>query len=122
MGVSALVKNILHQAGIESRRFSLQWASAAEAPRFIKLVTTFTDQIREIGPLGQSEGLVPAEARERVGQAVALLKDARFRIRFGKIARSLRQMGGGATEERIAGLIDQELGRAIAAGLEINRV
>lgn len=121
MGVSALIKTILHQAGIESRRFSLQWASAAEAPRFVKLVTAFTDQIREIGPLGQPEGLVPAEARERVERAVALVKDVRFRIGFGKIAGSLRQMGDGATEERIAGLIDQELGRAIAAGLGINR-
>ena len=49
MGVSALVKKVLKDVGIREERYSLQWASAAEAPRFVQLITKFTNQIKEIG-------------------------------------------------------------------------
>ena len=54
MGVSALVKKVLAEVGINPDRFGLQWASAAEAPRFVKLITDFTMKTKELGPIGES--------------------------------------------------------------------
>jgi F420-non-reducing hydrogenase iron-sulfur subunit len=44
------VKIVLETIGIDSRRFSIEWCSSAEAPRFAHLVTAFTEQIRKLGP------------------------------------------------------------------------
>ncbi len=36
--------------GLEPERFSIEWVSSAEAPRFAALVTEFTEKIRQLGP------------------------------------------------------------------------
>ena len=41
MGVDALVRKVLDDVGIRKERYDLEWASAAEAPRFVKLITDF---------------------------------------------------------------------------------
>jgi F420-non-reducing hydrogenase iron-sulfur subunit len=41
---------ILADAGIDPERFTIDWVSSAEAPRFAMLVTRFTEKIRALGP------------------------------------------------------------------------
>jgi len=41
---------MLEDFGIEADRFRLEWVSAAEGPRFAKVVTEFTEQVRKLGP------------------------------------------------------------------------
>ncbi len=36
--------------GLNPERFTIEWVSAAEAPRFAQLVTQFVEKIKEIGP------------------------------------------------------------------------
>jgi len=36
--------------GINPERFTIEWVSSAEAPRFAQLVTQFVEKIKEIGP------------------------------------------------------------------------
>jgi F420-non-reducing hydrogenase iron-sulfur subunit len=52
-----LARSLIKLLGIESERLRLEWISAAEGARFAKVVTEFTDQIRELGanplPKGQ---------------------------------------------------------------------
>ncbi len=36
--------------GIDPARFSIEWVSSAEAPRFAEVVTKFTQTIRDLGP------------------------------------------------------------------------
>ncbi|GAB6887928.1 hypothetical protein JCM13304A_14260 [Desulfothermus okinawensis JCM 13304] len=36
--------------GINPDRFTIEWVSSAEAPRFAKLVTEFVEKIKGIGP------------------------------------------------------------------------
>ncbi len=45
-----LLRQLLEYTGIDSRRLRLEWVSAAEAPRFVQVVSEFTEQIRELGP------------------------------------------------------------------------
>jgi len=49
-----VANRILEHIGINSQRLLLEWVSAAEGPRFAEVVTTFTNQIREIGPLSSN--------------------------------------------------------------------
>ena len=44
-----MIRTVLEDSGIDPRRFSLEWVSSAEAPRFAELVTNFTESIRDLG-------------------------------------------------------------------------
>ena len=44
------VKLMLEDFGIEQDRFALEWISAAEGPRFARVMTDFTEQVRRVGP------------------------------------------------------------------------
>ena len=46
-----LMVEALHILGWELDRFRLEWISASEGKRFAQIMTEFTDQIRELGPL-----------------------------------------------------------------------
>ena len=41
---------VLDSLGIDPDRFTIEWVSSAEAPRFAEAVTSFTEKIRELGP------------------------------------------------------------------------
>lgn len=69
----ALLKRTLKQFGLEDERVRLEWASAAEGPKFAATVTEMTEAIRKLGPLnwkklaasnGHVEPAVESEAKE----------------------------------------------------------
>jgi len=117
MGVNGLVQKVLTEIGINPDRFSLQWASAAEAPRFVKLITEFTQQVKQLGPLGQAEGIEPDEMRARIDKALALVSDRKLRVAFGNVTKTLRKEGNKVTGEMIATLVDEKLSKTISSGL-----
>jgi F420-non-reducing hydrogenase iron-sulfur subunit len=47
----ALLKRTLNQFGLEDERVRLEWASAAEGPKFAATVAEMTETIRKLGPL-----------------------------------------------------------------------
>lgn len=117
MGVSALVKKVLVEVGIKPERFGLQWASAAEAPRFVKLITDFTLKMKELGPIGQAEGLTPEDLQIRISKALALVSDRKLRIALGNATKTIRKEAN-FTQEFITSVIEDKLGKTITAGLE----
>ena len=50
MARAQVIKIILQDLGIDPRRFTIEWVSSAEAPRFAEVVTRFTEQIEALGP------------------------------------------------------------------------
>ena len=116
MGMDALVSNVLKEIGVNPERFSLQWASAAEAPRFVKLITEFTDKIKELGPLGQSEGIEPDEMKARLDKALDAVSSRKVRMVFGNTTKSIRKEGI-FTPEYINGVIEEKLSKAITGAL-----
>jgi hypothetical protein len=116
MGMNALVFNVLKEVGINPARFSLQWASAAEAPRFVKLITKFTGKIKELGPLGESEGIDPDELQGRLEKGLAAVSSRKVRMVYGNTAKSIRKEGI-FTQEYINGVIEEKLSKAIAGAL-----
>ncbi len=77
--------------GVDPRRYNLKWASAAEAPRFVKLITEFTNTVKELGPLGQAEGIDPEELQGRIAKALAAVESKKVRMTFGTATKSLRK-------------------------------
>ena len=49
-----LHKILIKQLGIDDNRVRLEWVSASEGKRFADLVTEFTNEIKELGPLKHS--------------------------------------------------------------------
>ena len=91
MGVDALVRKVLEDVGIRKERYDLQWASAAEAPRFVRLITEFTEQMRELGPLGEAEGMSKEEIKDRLQKALDVVSDQKVRVSFGNAAKAVRK-------------------------------
>jgi F420-non-reducing hydrogenase iron-sulfur subunit len=52
---------VLEDFGIDPQRFAIEWVSSAEAPRFAKVVTHFTETVRRLGPAS------PAGIQKAVG-------------------------------------------------------
>jgi len=111
-----LVTNVLKGIGVNPDRFSLQWASAAEAPRFVKLITEFTGKIKELGPLGQAEGIEPDEMKVRLDKALAAVNSRKVRMVFGMTTKSIRKEGI-FTSEYINGVIEEKMTKSITGAL-----
>ena len=116
MGMNALVVNVLTEIGINPDRFSLKWASAAEAPRFVKLITEFTGKIKELGPLGESEGIAPDELQAKLEKGLSAVSSRKVRMVYGNTAKSIRKEAI-FTQEYINGVIEEKLSKAIAGAL-----
>jgi len=44
------IRLMLEDFGLEPERFSLEWVSASEGPRFAEVVTKVVERVRELGP------------------------------------------------------------------------
>jgi DNA-binding transcriptional ArsR family regulator len=81
--IGAAEKLIAH-IGIDPQRLSLQWVSAAEAPRYVEIVTNFTEKIRSLGPLGVSEGIERDTLSSKLNAAKRFSQHEKFRWILGK--------------------------------------
>jgi coenzyme F420-reducing hydrogenase delta subunit len=59
--------------GLDADRFMLDWVSAGEGERFASLVSTFTDRVRALGPLG-------SELAGSLGEGEALEQELQLRL------------------------------------------
>ncbi len=118
MGMKALVHKVLREIGIREERLNLQWASAAEAPLFVRQITDFTRQMKELGPLGEAEGLSPEELKERLAKGLAVVSDRNVRVSYGNAAKAVRKDGIWTSEhidEIIISKTAKSLDKALAA-------
>ncbi len=116
MGVDALVKKVLREIGVDERRYNLQWASAAEAPRFVKLITEFTAQVRELGPLGHIEGIDPEEIKVRINKALAAVESRKVRTGLGMATKAMRKDNIRDRDEIFA-TIEKKMDKSVSAAL-----
>ncbi|MDA8160990.1 MAG: hydrogenase iron-sulfur subunit [Desulfobacteraceae bacterium] len=111
---AALVHEVLARFGVSNQRFLIDWASAAEGPNFVKIITAFTRQVAELGPLGATEGLAADDLRRRLALAAA---EARGRkLRTGLINASREMMKSrDFSRDSIATLVREKCGKALDA-------
>jgi F420-non-reducing hydrogenase iron-sulfur subunit len=90
MVTAHVIRKILTTVGIRLERFVLDWASAAEAPLFVNLITRFTRQVKELGPLGAAEAIATEELLHNISAAKTAVQDIKLRTRLGKLSHDLR--------------------------------
>ncbi|MGQ9602876.1 MAG: hydrogenase iron-sulfur subunit [bacterium] len=76
LGRYYILSKMLGQFGIEKQRFQLHWISAAEAKRFVDVITKVTEEIRSLGPLRWNQmlkqvDLEPEELKRHLEEVVA---------------------------------------------------
>ena len=104
-------------AGVKPERLALNWASAAEASLFVELITKFTSLLKELGPLGEAEGISRKELKLKLLAARSAVESVRLRTRFAKLAQELRQGNGYAPdviEAKMAKKVNDAIIREIA--------
>lgn len=107
---------ILRQAGINPERFVLDWASAAEAPLYVKLITKFIQKIKTLGHLGLNEGKTREEIEINLAAARAAVESVRLRTRIAKTVQDMRKINDyspSAVESKIAEKLDAAIIREI---------
>ncbi len=88
-----LGRRILEDLKVNPDRLSLEWVSAAEAPRFVKVITEFTERVRDLGPLGSSEGLDLDNLKIKLKAAKMALEGRRLRMVFARQAKYKKHEG-----------------------------
>lgn len=112
MITAEFARKILTKIGINSDRLALEWASAAEAPRFVQLITGFTSKIKSLGPLGETEGVTVDELRIKLLAARGALEEAKLRTGFGNLTKGFRKEGD-YSEQAIKDKIEEKLTKTI---------
>jgi coenzyme F420-reducing hydrogenase delta subunit len=83
-------RKLLERIGINPKRLRLEWISASEGTRYAEVMNDFGKQLKEMGPLGESEGLDAETLKLNLMAVTKLLPYAklvereRLRVRFDK--------------------------------------
>ena len=102
---SHVTRKVIEAAGVRPERLALEWASAAEASLYVELITKFTNQIKELGPLGEPEGISREELTLKLSAAKSAVQSVKLRTRFAKLTLDVRDEGehvGEVIEARMA--------------------
>ena len=83
-----LGKKLLEYIGVNPDRLRLEWISASEGMRYAEIMNDFGKQLKQIGPLGKSEGIsdsalkLKLEAVSKLLPYAKLVERERLRVRF----------------------------------------
>ncbi|MEW6220689.1 MAG: hydrogenase iron-sulfur subunit [Thermodesulfobacteriota bacterium] len=110
---AALVHETLVRLGVKGDRFLLDWASAAEGPSFVKIITRFTGQVTALGPLGEAEGIDAVALRGRLALATEAARGRKIRTGLIHAARDMMRRRD-FSRSTIAGLVAGRCQKALA--------
>jgi len=83
-----LCKKLLRHIGINPERLRLEWVSASQGIRFAEIMTDLAKKLKEIGPLGISEGIAEKDLKLKLEAAktlvpyIKLVERERLRVHF----------------------------------------
>ncbi len=87
-----LGRKLLEQIGVNPLRLRLEWTASSEGARYAEIMNDFGRQLRELGPLGASEGIdreqlkLKLQAVSRLVPYIKLVERERLRMRFATAA------------------------------------
>lgn len=85
-------RQVFKEIGLNPDRMALEWASAAEGPRFVELITNYVARIRSIGPLGGFEGEASKDVLERrLEAALRAAETPKVRTAYGNLAKKMHE-------------------------------
>ena len=98
-------RQVLRMCGIDPGRLSLEWASAAEGPQFVRIITDFCNKIKEMGPVGLAEQeRGPEDVRKNLEAALKAAGNTKVRTAFGTLARSMYKAGDYSRQSIVEGV------------------
>jgi ferredoxin len=68
-----LLKRVMEHIGLNPERLKIEFMSAADAGVFVEGVNAFVRQVKELGPLGQGEGIDRQDLKQRLGEISKLV-------------------------------------------------
>jgi ferredoxin len=68
-----LCRKLLEHKGVDPKRLRIEWISAAEGNRFAEIMSDFTEQLRELGPLGSDNGSSNGELAAELEEVAKLV-------------------------------------------------
>ena len=68
-----LSRRIMEHIGLNPERLSIEFMSGAESTLFVETVNGFVQQVKELGPLGRSEGIDRETLRSKLEQVTKLV-------------------------------------------------
>jgi coenzyme F420-reducing hydrogenase delta subunit len=71
--LSKICRKLLCDIGINPERFRLEWVSAGEGIRFAEIMNAFSKRVKELGPLGTSEGLDKDDLQFKLASVARLI-------------------------------------------------
>jgi NADH-quinone oxidoreductase subunit E len=86
LSIMHLCRKLLEHIGVNPERLRLEWVSASEGIRFAEIMTDFTKKLKELGPLGTSEGIdenglkFKLEAVTKLIPYIKLVQSERLRV------------------------------------------
>ncbi len=84
-----LFKRIMEHIGLDPERLRIAFMSGAEANVFVEVANGFVQQVRELGPLGQAEGIDRATLKARLDGITKLVPYIK-RVNQDKLASRLK--------------------------------
>ena len=110
----SLVHETLARLGVNKERFLIDWASAAEGPNFVKIITAFTKRIAKLGPLGETEGLAGKDLQTKLAMAAVTARGRKVRIGLINASKEMVK-GGDFSRETISTLVATKCDKALTA-------
>jgi len=68
-----LCRKLLEHIGVNPERLRLEWCSSGEGIRFAQVMNGFSKKMKELGPLGQGEGIDDHEVKAKLKQVAKLV-------------------------------------------------
>jgi F420-non-reducing hydrogenase iron-sulfur subunit len=73
LNLTLLGKRILEHIGLNPRRLQIRFMSGGEGNLFVESVDDFCKAIKELGPMGRTEGLAPSRLAESLAEVTRLV-------------------------------------------------
>jgi len=68
-----LCKKIMEHIGLNPERIKIDFMSSAEGMRFAAIVDSFSNTVRELGPIGEAEGIDRNELKAKLEEIIKLI-------------------------------------------------
>jgi coenzyme F420-reducing hydrogenase delta subunit len=86
LGNMYLCRKLMKHVGVSPERLRLEWIAASEGNRFAEVMSSFVAKLRELGPLGEGEGIdgdglkLRLEASSRIVPYLKLVEREKLRV------------------------------------------
>ncbi len=116
--MAEVARQALADVGVNPERMSLEWASAAEGPRFVELITSYVNKIKGFGALGEGENEPDASViARRLSAAVKAAGARKPRTAFGTLAKKIAKSGDYSPEA-----VAEAVKTKVMPGLRLERI